>query len=80
MESEHLSGRGSETLVPLVYQELRKIADKIFLSERPGHTLQPTAVVHEAYLRLAENRELKWQSHAHFLAVAARAIRRVLID
>ena len=80
MESDHLSSGGSETLVPRVYQELRRIADRIFQRERLGHTLQPTAVINEAYIRLAENRELRWQSRSHFLAVTARAFKRVLID
>jgi len=80
MESEHQSSGGSETLAPLVYQELRRIADRIFQRERPGHTLQPTAVINEAYIRLAENPELRWQSRSHFLAVTARAFKRVLID
>jgi len=80
MESEHQSSGGSEPLAPLVYQELRRIADRIFQRERPGHTLQPTAVINEAYIRLAENPELRWQSRSHFLAVTARAFKRVLID
>lgn len=67
-------------LAPLVYEELRGIAHKYFLDERPDHTLQPTAVVHEAYLRLVDESQVNWQGRTHFRAVCAKAMRRVLID
>jgi RNA polymerase sigma factor (TIGR02999 family) len=67
-------------LVPLVYDELRKLAIARFEHERSDHTLQPTALVHEAYLRLVEQRRVRWQSRAHFISVAARLMRRILID
>jgi RNA polymerase sigma factor (TIGR02999 family) len=67
-------------LVPLIYDELRRIAGAQMRRERASHTLQATAVVHEAYLRLAGEREIQWQSRAHFFAIAARAMRQVLLD
>jgi RNA polymerase sigma factor (TIGR02999 family) len=69
-----------DRLYPLVYDELRRLAASQMRSERPGHTLQPTAVVNEAYLRLAGDLDVDWQDRHHFVAVAARAMRRVLID
>jgi RNA polymerase sigma factor (TIGR02999 family) len=67
-------------LVPLIYAELRRIAGAQMARERPGHTLQATAVVHEAYLRLAGEQNVEWQNRAHFFAIAARTMRRVLLD
>ena len=67
-------------LLPLVYEELRHIAARHFGQERSDHTLQPTALVHEAFLRLVEQRDVAWQSRAHFLAVASTMMRRVLVD
>ncbi len=67
-------------LIPLVYTELRKIADGHLRNERPGHTLQPTALVHEAYARLIEQKQPDYQNRVHFLAVAAQVMRQVLID
>lgn len=67
-------------LVPLVYEELRRLAGRYMRGERPGHTLQATALVHEAYLRLAGEREISWQNRAHFFAVAANLMRRILVD
>lgn len=67
-------------LLPLVYDELRRIAARELRRERPDHTLQPTALVHEAYLRLAQLRQVHWNDRQHFCAVAARVIRRVLVD
>ncbi len=67
-------------LMELVYAQLRAAAQQAIASERPGHTLQATALVHEAYLRLAGPRELPWQNRAHFYAAAAQAMRRILID
>jgi RNA polymerase sigma factor (TIGR02999 family) len=69
-----------ERLLPLIYSELRRIAARQLQNERPGHTLQPTALVHEAYLRLANQRHVDWQNHAHFFGVAAQVMRRVLVD
>lgn len=78
------SSRGSATafdeLIPLVYDDLRGIAHKRLRSERTNHTLDTTAVVHEAYLRLVDQREADWRDRAHFFAVAARVIRNVLVD
>jgi RNA polymerase sigma factor (TIGR02999 family) len=67
-------------LLPLVYAELRKLAACKMAHEAPGHTLQPTALVHEAWLRLVGNQDAKWQGRAHFFAAAAEAMRRILID
>jgi RNA polymerase sigma factor (TIGR02999 family) len=67
-------------LVPLIYGELHRIAGAQMRRERAGHTLQATAVVHEAYMRLAGEQEIQWQSRAHFFAIAARAMRQVLLD
>jgi RNA polymerase sigma-70 factor, ECF subfamily len=67
-------------LFPLIYDELRVLAGAMMREERAGHTLQPTALVHEAYLRLVEYERMDWKGKAHFFAVAAQAIRRVLVD
>jgi RNA polymerase sigma factor (TIGR02999 family) len=69
-----------EALLPAVYEELRAVAARQLRSERSGHTLQPTALVHEAYLRLVDQREANWQSRAHFFGVAAQVMRRILVD
>src|SRR5438552_9515519 len=66
-------------LTPLVYEELRRLAHRHVGGERPDHTLQTTALVNEAYLRLADQTNLRWQNRAHFFAVAARAMRRILV-
>ena len=63
-----------------VYQELRRMADHYLRLERPNHTLQPTALVHEAYLRLIDQRKVSWQNRAHFFGVAAQMMRRILVD
>lgn len=69
-----------QSLFPLVYEQLREIA-RIYISrERHGHTLQPTALVHEAYLKLADQNRVQWQGRAHFMAVAAVAMRRILVN
>ena len=68
-----------EQLFPLVYEELRRLAHRYMRRERPGHTLQTTAVVHEAYLRLIDQKHVQWQNRAHFFAIAARMMRRILI-
>jgi RNA polymerase sigma factor (TIGR02999 family) len=66
--------------MPLVYDELRALAESYLRQERPNHTLQATALVHEAYLRLIDQRDVRWKNRAHFFAVAAQAIRRILVD
>jgi RNA polymerase sigma factor (TIGR02999 family) len=72
--------RAEERLLDALYAELRRIASACLRAERKDHTLQPTALVHEAYLRLASRREKEWLNRTHFLAVAAQAMRRVLVD
>lgn len=67
-------------LLPLVYRSLREMAERQMRGERRGHTLQATALVHEAYMRLVGPRDLEWDSRAHFYAAAAEAMRRILID
>jgi RNA polymerase sigma factor (TIGR02999 family) len=67
-------------LMPLVYDELRSIARQYLRRERADHTLQPTAVAHEAYLRLVDQRRVRWRNRAHFFAVAAQLMRRILVD
>src|SRR5262245_11013761 len=69
-----------QELIPLVHAELRRLARRYMGRERAGQTLQPTALVNEAYLRLADLREMRWQDRAHFVAMAARLMRRVLVD
>lgn len=71
---------GMERLVPLVYAELRRVAHRQLAAEPTGHTLSTTALVHEAYLRLAEQSRVEWANRAQFFALAARAMRRVLVD
>src|SRR5678816_1225411 len=69
-----------DSLLPVVYQELRRLAASYLRRERPGQTLQPTALVHEAYLRLMKDKPGRWQNRAHFCAIAAHAMRQVLIE
>jgi RNA polymerase sigma factor (TIGR02999 family) len=69
-----------DELTPLVYDELRRLASRYMRREGPGHTLQPSALVNEAFLRLVDQRGVRWQSRAHFFGVAAQLMRRVLID
>ena len=69
-----------EQLMPLVYGELRRIASSHLRRERSHHTLQSTALVHEAFLRLVNQRDVQWSSRAHFFAIAAQMIRRILVD
>ena len=75
---------GDETaldrLMPLVYEELRRLARYYMRRERPDHTLQTAALVNEAYLRLVDHKGMRWQNRAHFYAVAAQAMRRILVD
>jgi RNA polymerase sigma factor (TIGR02999 family) len=69
-----------EELMPLVLGELRRLAGRFLRQERPGHTLQPTALVNEAYLRLIDARHVRWQNRAHFFAISARLMRQILVD
>ena len=73
-------GRAMDQLLPLVYDRLRALAQELMQQERPGHTLQATALVHEAYLKLVDQKRAQSQDRAHFFAVAAQAIRRILVD
>ena len=72
--------KAAEELLPLVYEELRKLAAHKMAQEAPGHTLQPTALVHEAWLRLVGSPDQEWNGRGHFFAAAAEAMRRILID
>lgn len=72
--------QAASRLVPLVYKELRRIAAAMMRHERDGHTLQPTAVVHEAFIRLVDSENVTFENRAHFFAIAARSMRRVLVD
>lgn len=67
-------------LIPLVYKELRRIASRYLRKERAGHSLQPTSLVHEAYLRLTQMKKIDWQGHSHFFAISATLMRRILVD
>jgi RNA polymerase sigma factor (TIGR02999 family) len=69
-----------DQLVPLVYNDLRRVAAAQLRREAPGHSLQPTALLHEAYVRLVDQRHVKWRNRAHFFGVAASLMRRILID
>lgn len=71
---------GMDQLMPLVYDELRRLAQSYLRSERPGHTLQGTALVHEAYLRLIDQKNVQWKNRAHFFGIASQMIRRILVD
>ncbi|MGQ0766744.1 MAG: sigma-70 family RNA polymerase sigma factor [Gemmatimonadota bacterium] len=70
----------SEQLIPLVYAELHDLASHYMRNERPDHTLQPTALVHEAFLKLVDQRHATWQNRSHFYGIAAQAMRRILVD
>jgi RNA polymerase sigma factor (TIGR02999 family) len=69
-----------DRLVPEIHRELRKLAASYLRKERPEHTLQPTALVNEAFLKLIDQRAVKWQNRAHFFGIAAQAMRRILVD
>jgi RNA polymerase sigma factor (TIGR02999 family) len=69
-----------DRLIPVVYTELRRQAARHLRRERPGHTLQTTDLIHEAYLRLVDQRNVRWQNRAHFFAIAAQIMRRILVD
>ena len=77
-------GRGDkealDQLMPIVYDELRRQAARYLRKERPGHTLQTTALIHEAYVRLVDQRQVQWQNRAHFFGIAAQLMRRILVD
>ncbi|MCA9752821.1 MAG: sigma-70 family RNA polymerase sigma factor [bacterium] len=70
----------TEKLLGLLYPELHRLAESLMRRERSGHTLQPTALVHEAYLKLVDDTRVEWQDRAHFLGIAARAMRQILVD
>jgi len=72
--------RPVDELLPIVYEELRRLAAAYLRRERPGQTLQPTALVHEAYLRLMKDRPDRWRNRAHFCAIAAHSMRQILIE
>src|ERR1700736_2436311 len=69
-----------ERLIPIVHAELRRVARRQMGHERVGHTLQATAIVHEAYLKLIDIRQVQWQNRAHFFAISSRLMRRILVD
>src|SRR6185503_13165524 len=69
-----------DELMPLVYEELRRLAHRVMSRERPGHTLQTSALLNEAYLRLVDQKNIHWQDRAHFFGIAARLMRQVLVD
>jgi RNA polymerase sigma-70 factor (ECF subfamily) len=71
---------GLDEMLPLVYEELRRLAAQYLSGEPPGHTLQPTALVHEAYLRLVDQRRVDWRNRAQFVGIAAGMMRRILVD
>ena len=80
MNPKSSDGAATDVLMPIVYAQLKRIAQSYLRSERPGHTLQATALVNEAYLRLAKERVAGWENRAHFLSVAATQMRRILVD
>lgn len=80
LSSEEGGPGAIDQLVPLLYEELRKLARARLRQERPDHTLNTTALVHEAYLKLVDIERVKWKSRAHFLVMASRVMRRVLVD
>jgi RNA polymerase sigma factor (TIGR02999 family) len=77
---EHGDPHAADELLPLVYEQLRVLAARKMAHEAPGQTLQPTALVHEAWLRLVGNQPVQWEGRAHFFAAAAEAMRRILIN
>ena len=80
VEWQHGSQKALERLIPLVYEELRAIAGRHLSRESPSHTLQSTALVHEAYFKLIGQRRVQWQNRAHFFGIAAQMMRRILVD
>jgi len=77
---EHGDAKAANELLPLVYDELRRVAAHKMANEAPGHTLQPTALVHEAWLHLGGDQQASWKNRAHFFGAAAEAMRRILVD
>ena len=77
---KHGDSKALDALLPLVYKELKAIAHHCLRQERPGHTLQPTALIHEAYVRLIGDSDKQWVNRAHFFGVAARLMRQILVD
>lgn len=75
-----LAGSAPEGVLPIVYGELRRLAASYLRRERPGHTLQPTALVHEAYVRLMDQRQFDWSNRAQFMGIAAVMMRRILVN
>jgi RNA polymerase sigma-70 factor (ECF subfamily) len=80
MEMRRGNQAAEAKLIPLIYKELRRLASHYLRRERPNHTLQPTALVHEAYLRLVKIKDVDWQDRSHFFAIAATVMRRILVD
>ena len=80
VEWQNGSQKALDRLIPLVYEELRTIAGRYLSRESVGHTLQSTALVHEAYVRLVGQRRVQWQNRAHFFGIAAQMMRRILVD
>lgn len=78
--SEESQQQLAEELLPMVYEELKRLAGRQMAQERPGQTIQPTALVHEAYMRLVSKPDLKWDGRRHFFAAAARSMRQILIN
>jgi RNA polymerase sigma factor (TIGR02999 family) len=78
--AESGDGQAAEELLPLVYGELRRLASHLMNGEQAGHTLQPTALVHEAWLRLSAGAQLQWQNRSHFFGASAEAMRRILVE
>jgi RNA polymerase sigma factor (TIGR02999 family) len=74
------NNRAADRLLPHVYDELRAVAERLMREERPDHTLQATALVHEVYVKLVDQSRVQWEDQAHFFAVAAQALRRILVD
>ena len=77
---EQGNSKATDKLLPLVYKELRRLAAQIMSHEKPGQTLQATALVHEAYIRLVRAKDQRWNSHGHFFKAAAEAMRRILVE
>jgi len=73
-------GAALEQMIPIVHHELRRIAHRYMAGERPGHTLQATALVNEAYVKLVDSQKVNWQNRAHFFAISAQLMRRILVD
>jgi RNA polymerase sigma factor (TIGR02999 family) len=78
--ARHGDEQALSTLMPLVYDELRRVASGYLRRERQGQTLQPTALVHEVYLRLLKDAKLSWENRAHFIGIAARSMRQILVE